>query len=1727
MCLSPAALATGGFSVSYITDTDPDTLSYESDGTTNLLDYVNMGSTANNGTYYLLKTGDTSTRSIRALTFNGDTKLYLAASLSIEKSLTFNGNALVILGDGVTLTVGDVLSCTGNLTITTAVDATNAKLIVNGGTGTDGDSKVNGYGIYSGKSLSIYAGTVNATGGNVTEDYTNSYGIYVFYNSLTISGSGTSVTATGGTASGSYGESRGILCKSSNITGGTVNATGNEATYYSYGIEDAGTLSIGGSAQVTAKSNKATGSCGIKCTDMMSISGSAEVIAEGDKINKADGSDGIRCSTVTVDGSAKVTATGGIASQSSCGIRCKTVTIGGNAKVTATGGTSDRNYSIGIYANDGSGASVNITGGTVEAIGDTGRESYGIRSEGVSNSNGNVIISGGTVTAISGTASAANGNSYGIFATGSSDGKISISQPEGKTTKLYGKDNGPVSLSAYTLSYDGGELKLATDSTFTYSLSSSDSNMSFLPLLPKGYAFAMRGETGEAETVPKPFIAGSGKIVLKECDHMSGENSVRENGKCKFCGAGCDGQHDYVTSWGGCSSGCTDNDVCQHGSIDASGKCTICQTQFRAKLTAGSDTFWAMNVSALMEKRAENAANTVTLYANLKSMPDLTTTGTAWTLDLNGYDYSGDIYVGNSTTEGNLTVSNSSTGGWQSRIFGIRLVKGTAKLNAGVYLGWASVENASDLGALLPAGAAFEERGSSGTYALFDTTGVTRYTVDMRVVSHTSHTYDSTTGKCPCGAVAAVCVTGGGVTTGYESFADAYTAAKSGDTIKLFSNVSDAMTINNSSKKITLDLNGNSVSALTVSVPATITDSAGGGTITALTTDGNVKIGGLLAEGYGFKSGSTWYDSSSEETRVSNVSVQKLPFKGLTVEAGNDVTGTQTAGFRWDYGKNASFSLCATDNISTETSHEAVKLSGTYVLKQGETVKEQGGIAVATPGASWIAKASHFDGTEDLAQAAPLQISGTLLPAGSYTLEITVTAVDHDYSRTISIPVTVNKGTVTTNDPTANTGLTYNAQERELVIKPVTLPSGTTVQYRLPQSDSWSNTIPKAKNAGTYTVYWQVDGGDNYNDLTDTTPVTVTIDPNDIRKDKQTAIVYFTVPDLTYNGQPQTPSPALKLRSRGDNNSTVEEYETLVKDRDYTVTVEPQTNAGDYQLTLTGKGNYTGEMSHSWVINKASAPTLRDIPVSQKYTVTGEQSKQLGNLMPDDAGTLSYSEGTPTMPDTAAVTGFTVSETGFMKYTLSGIVGNVITLPVTIHSTNYADATVNVVVTLTEKDTQAALTITSPNTATYRTMLQLMESGGSGSGRVSWSVVDGTGSAVINNGSILYPTKAGTVIVTATKAGDNSYNEISSEPMTITIAPLQISGEPLYTPITTGGKTLKDAALRRNDSWYKFSSLFGWVDKDGNPLPDSTEVQQNTAYTWRLLLDESEAGNCTPMLLSGEIVLWSKSAPPASNGKHHITVDDAENGSVSVEPSGAKAGETVTVTVKPDAGYAVEDITITDRNGNKVKLTRKGDKYTFEMPESGVTVKVKFAKSGNPFVDVPEGKYFYDAVLWAVENGITGGVDATHFDPYASCTRGQLVTFLWRAAGCPAAKDSKGFADVAAGRYCEAAVAWAAENGIVGGYDDGSFRPDATVTRQQTAAILWRFAKYAGMDVTVGEDTNILSFNDAFAISDYAVPAIQWAVSAEVMGGSNGSLLPGNVCNRAQIVTMLYRSIAK
>ena len=254
-----------------------------------------------------------------------------------------------------------------------------------------------------------------------------------------------------------------------------------------------------------------------------------------------------------------------------------------------------------------------------------------------------------------------------------------------------------------------------------------------------------------------------------------------------------------------------------------------------------------------------------------------------------------------------------------------------------------------------------------------------------------------------------------------------------------------------------------------------------------------------------------------------------------------------------------------------------------------------------------------------------------------------------------------------------------------------------------------------------------------------------------------------------------------------------------------------------------------------------------------------------------------------------------------------------------------------------------------------------------------------------------------------------------------------------------------------------------------------------------------------------------------------VKISNSGDGVAKVDKSYASAGAKVTITVTPGRNATVQRITVTDKDGERLKLTENRDgTYSFTMPSGAANVYVRFSGSGLPFADVPSGSWYYDDVAYVYDTGLMTGLTATAFGPNLSTTRGMIVTILWRMENEPAAKHGCPFADVRRGSYYEQAIAWASENGIVTGFDSSTFAPDRAITREQLAAILFRFAAYRGMDaVTLRE--NLSSFQDQAAISAYAVSALNWAVGEGLMQGTGDKLEPTGNATRAQVAAMLRR----
>ena len=309
------------------------------------------------------------------------------------------------------------------------------------------------------------------------------------------------------------------------------------------------------------------------------------------------------------------------------------------------------------------------------------------------------------------------------------------------------------------------------------------------------------------------------------------------------------------------------------------------------------------------------------------------------------------------------------------------------------------------------------------------------------------------------------------------------------------------------------------------------------------------------------------------------------------------------------------------------------------------------------------------------------------------------------------------------------------------------------------------------------------------------------------------------------------------------------------------------------------------------------------------------------------------------------------------------------------------------------------------------------------------------------------------------------------------------------------------------------------LNKDNYKDFSAVEAAVKAVVRGKNITEQSEVDAMAKVIEEAITGLVRKSSGSSRPRYDVTTPSKPENGSVTVDPERARSGSRVTVTVTPDSGYKLGELVVTDKDGKKLELTDKGNgQYTFTMPSGKVEVAAEFVKEVeiSPFADVATDAYYYDAVKWAVEKGITNGVSETLFGPDQACTRAQIVTFLWRAAGSPEPKSGSSFADVAADAYYAKAVAWAVENGITKGTSETTFHPDETCTRAQGVTFLYRaLGKLAAAQA---------GFTDVAADSYYA-DAVNWAAENGVTNGISETLFgPDGSCTRAQIVTFLYRA---
>ena len=402
---------------------------------------------------------------------------------------------------------------------------------------------------------------------------------------------------------------------------------------------------------------------------------------------------------------------------------------------------------------------------------------------------------------------------------------------------------------------------------------------------------------------------------------------------------------------------------------------------------------------------------------------------------------------------------------------------------------------------------------------------------------------------------------------------------------------------------------------------------------------------------------------------------------------------------------------------------------------------------------------------------------------------------------------------------------------------------------------------------------------------------------------------------------------------------------------------------------------------------------------------------------------------------------------------------------------------------------------------------------------------DENAGAATLEGNILTITKAGTIKVSLTTAGTDNYNAGSAVIATLIVdkaAPtIAISADPTS---LTGSGTVKLTVTSKGvptDGEIKVTcdnDITVTENEDGisATLPNATKTYTFTA-TYNGDASHKEASDTCQVSVTRRS---SSGGSSSSDRSYAVSAPSAKNGDVTVSPKNASKGDRVTITVTPDKGYELDSLTVKDASGNKLKLTDKGNgKYTFTMPGSKVTVSAEFVEeqAASIFADVPADAYYAKAVEWAVKKGITNGKANGLFGSNDPCTRGQIVTFLWRAAGSPAPKGTvKVPSDVLPGSYCYDAVAWALENGITNGLADGTFGVNNTCTRGQSVTFLYRAMGTA--------PTTVNGFTDVES-NAFCAEAVAWAVENGVTNGTSASTFSPNAgCTRAQIVTFLYRA---
>ena len=772
---------------------------------------------------------------------------------------------------------------------------------------------------------------------------------------------------------------------------------------------------------------------------------------------------------------------------------------------------------------------------------------------------------------------------------------------------------------------------------------------------------------------------------------------------------------------------------------------------------------------------------------------------------------------------------------------------------------------------------------------------------------------------------------------------------------------------------------------------------------------------------------------------------------------------------------------------------------------------------------------------------------GTAAPtkAGSYTLTVKVPDSNADYMGQQVINFTIAPKALRSSDLEQTAGAITKTYDGNVAAPGITV--GVKSDSLVETTDAVTITGSAAYNSENVSeatkIIFTPAGTGNVNYTLDASE-TLTIEGASITA-KDVSITGATVHDKNYDGNANATVDSVTITgvSGALNKGTDFEVTSAVfsdanastTNIDVTINVALKgTAASNYHLTNGTDYPVSGAAK----INQATLSEGTDKSDSIRYSDTTEKTFDAAYFGFTKAGTFALNgsvtdsshvlaAGFPTYGSTVEVKLDTVASLASPAQTV------IIPLTFTTSDGNYVGKNVTLTITLTDKTPVTISGLTATTGLTYNGSAQTGYTGTasyspawSGTPVVTYYLNDGTTKTTTANsgaaGEGLAPKNAGNYKVTiAIPDSDSAYTGNATLNFTIAKRTISVKADnksmtvngtlPAFT-VSYGNFASGDSEANVIETKATASCTADGTSTGSFPITVSGTTTLKSGMDTNYQVGTPESGTLT--------VNSAYSGGGSYTPSYSITVDKTENGTITVSPKSASKGDTVTVTVKPDKGYELEMLKALDKDGDALKLTEKNGKYTFKMPSGKVTVKGSFVEETpvQIFKDVPVDAYYYEAVKWAAEKGITGGVGNGLFAPNQPCTRGQIVTFLWRAAGSPAPKNMSSFADVPADAFYAKAVAWAVENGITGGTGDGKFSPDATCTRAQAVTFLYRAA---GSPKVSGS----AEFGDV-ATNAYYADAVAWAAKNGITGGIGGGLFGSdNDCTRAQIVTFLYRSV--